>query len=394
MKIYYISPSTIPSRSANSIHVVNMAEALTQHDFKVSLFFHSYSNNLSFSHEEISNHYGVSNTNINEIIYHNSSNKGAELGIAIKAFFCFFQDLLRQDSPKYIISRNLFAAFFFAFFLRRPIIYETHTPEKNFRKLIQGFLISSKNVQTVVISHALKKIISEMYEKQSGKINVFHDAAREGRLTIDKVQRKKLQKVSFAASFKKHNYDKVIGYFGHLYPGRGIEIIESLANINLKHLFIVYGGNEQEIFDYQNRNSSTNLIFMGYASPKTVFDSMRMMDILLMPYQQKVSIGLRNVDTSRWMSPMKMFEYMSVGIPIISSNLPVLMEVLKNEENCLLVEPNVVEEWSAAIKRLSDSSELYDRLGINAYQDYVSKYTWKQRVKGILNLEKQQYQNT
>ena len=41
MKSYYISPATIPSRSANSIHVVNMCEALTQLDHDVVLFVRS-----------------------------------------------------------------------------------------------------------------------------------------------------------------------------------------------------------------------------------------------------------------------------------------------------------------------------------------------------------------
>ena len=47
-------------------------------------------------------------------------------------------------------------------------------------------------------------------------------------------------------------------------------------------------------------------------------------DILIMPYQKNVAIGAKGHDTARWMSPMKMFEYMASGNPIISSNLAAL----------------------------------------------------------------------
>jgi hypothetical protein len=62
-----------------------------------------------------------------------------------------------------------------------------------------------------------------------------------------------------------------------------------------------------------------------------------MMDALLMPYQKHVSIDLSSVDASKWISPMKMFEYLSSGALIISSNIPVLLEVLIDNDTCLFV---------------------------------------------------------
>ena len=75
-------------------------------------------------------------------------------------------------------------------------------------------------------------------------------------------------------------------------------------------------------------------------------------DVLLMPYQRKVSIGDHSADTSRWMSPMKMFEYMAAKKPFISSDLDVLREVLTDEVNALLVDPENVKAWDKALKRL------------------------------------------
>jgi len=105
-----------------------------------------------------------------------------------------------------------------------------------------------------------------------------------------------------------------------------------------------------------------------------------------MPYQKSVSIGIKGVDTSKWMSPMKLFEYLSVGVPIISSNISVLKEVLVDRENCVLVEPDDLSAWSAALENIISNSELEEKLGLNAYNLYKDKYTWKHRAKGMLGL--------
>ena len=50
-------------------------------------------------------------------------------------------------------------------------------------------------------------------------------------------------------------------------------------------------------------------------------------DILLMPYEEAIA-GSSGGDTARFASPMKAFEYMAAGRPILSSDLPVFREVL------------------------------------------------------------------
>ena len=59
-----------------------------------------------------------------------------------------------------------------------------------------------------------------------------------------------------------------------------------------------------------------------------------------MPYQSKISINSKNFDDeiSKFISPLKMFEYLATGIPIISSNIKVLREKLIHNQNCLLVD--------------------------------------------------------
>ena len=84
------------------------------------------------------------------------------------------------------------------------------------------------------------------------------------------------------------------------------------------------------------------------------------------------------------MSPLKMFEYMSSNRPIISSNLPVIKEVLINKENALLVEPDNLQDWRDAVQLLYQTESLRVQLAENAYKDYLNLYSWDKRAEALL----------
>ena len=92
---------------------------------------------------------------------------------------------------------------------------------------------------------------------------------------------------------------------------RGIEIIIGLAKINPSVLFCVCGGTPELVTSFRSNNRLQNIIFLGHVPHRESRYLMSRCDVLLMPYQRKVSIGDHSADTSRWMSPMKMFEYMA-----------------------------------------------------------------------------------
>ena len=116
---------------------------------------------------------------------------------------------------------------------------------------------------------------------------------------------------------------------------------------------------------------------------------MCLVDVLLMPYQQSVSIGVAGHDTARWMSPIKMFEYLGTGVPIISSDLPVLREVLRNGDNSLLAPPADVGAWTEALAKLDDDPVLAARIGATAHMEYQRQHTWTRRAEQILAAARQ-----
>jgi glycosyltransferase involved in cell wall biosynthesis len=383
MNIFYISSSSFPSRSANSVHVASMCQALNNLGHSVILFIRSEEKNAI---DFLIQNYKIQPSLTQIIAIKPFFKKGTEFFIAIKALIKFISLKNSQKKPDVIISRNIFAAFFLSLITNKKLIYETHIKEVGFiRELIQKILLKKNNVKVAVITKALKNIIISNFNLQNNNIDVYPDAAFDEGGPIDSKIKLIKRKEYFSNLIDLKNFDYFVGYFGHLYKGRGIEVIEQLANQNKNVLFFVFGGQDQDIYKYKKKNELINLVYAGHLPFKNVKFSMSLMDVLLMPYQTTVSVSLNSTNTASWMSPIKMFEYMSVGLPIISSDLPVLKEILTHNYNSLLVKPDDASEWSVALNQLKDNKDLSNTLGQNAYRDFKQNYTWEIRGKKMLN---------
>jgi glycosyltransferase involved in cell wall biosynthesis len=250
---------------------------------------------------------------------------------------------------------------------------------------MQGAMIRSQRTKTVVISKALHQILCNHFNMPSFRPLVLHDAAPCGIKRME-AKEKVAARIDLAPGVDWSSYRLIAGYFGHLYSGRGIEIIEEISSRHPEILFLIFGGNKEQIEALQKKKVSVNFRIMGFLEPRIVLRAMGMMDILLMPYQRQVSIGSVKQDTALWMSPMKMFEYMATGVPIVASRLPVLNEVMCEGENCLMAEPDNPTEWSICMRRLSEDPVLCRNLANRAYQDYRERYNWLKRAQRMLEL--------
>ena len=254
--------------------------------------------------------------------------------------------------------------------MRDNVVYEAHEiPIGWFRARIENIFFKRKSFKKlVVISEALKLDYLQSFSMLSdSKIIVAHDGAD---LPIKKTQ------------VVKNNVLNV-GYVGHLYQGRGVEIIIKLARIFPKIDFTIVGGMERDVKYWRGEAVGIkNINFIGHVSQVELDTYYRTFDILLAPYQLGINQEDGKSDTSKWMSPMKIFEYMSYSKPIIASDISVLREIV-NEHNSILVDPSSIDAWSQAIKTLT-SEKLRCDLGEVAYKDFCKNYTWDIRAKNLL----------
>jgi glycosyltransferase involved in cell wall biosynthesis len=87
-----------------------------------------------------------------------------------------------------------------------------------------------------------------------------------------------------------------------------------------------------------------------------------------------------------WESPMKLFEYMASGTPLITSSIGQISEIIKNDENGLLVEPGDVCALSLAMEKLINNPTLRSSLSQNARLDVERSFSWEQYVGRLENL--------
>ncbi|HEX2991277.1 MAG TPA: glycosyltransferase family 4 protein, partial [Anaerolineales bacterium] len=121
---------------------------------------------------------------------------------------------------------------------------------------------------------------------------------------------------------------------GHLYAGRGAELFLELA-ASLPHVrFVWVGGRSEDIAAWRSRLKSDNVFFTGFIPNQELPQYQAAADILLMPYSRSIMGSSGSADSAAVASPMKMFEYMAAGRAIVSSDLPVIREVL-NESNAV-----------------------------------------------------------
>lgn len=367
MKIFYLSTSEIPSKTANSVHVMKMCQAFASEGNDVTLF-----GIKKTCESNIFNYYGVK-----EIFKLESYDKINIRGLgsfanAIKTFIYIKKNLnvdllYGRDIYSLFLSRNVGV----------NIAYEAHSlPATIYHKYLEQKLFKSRKFKKlIVISEALKEAyINEYSFLKKDEIIVAPDGAD----LPDNIDKE-------CSELKSKEYRANVGYIGHLYKGRGIDVIIELAYKFEDVKFHIIGGMEKDLIYWKHKcKNLNNILFYGFIQNGNLKNYYQKFDIVLAPYQRTVQVAGDRGDTSKWMSPMKIFEYMSYRKAIISSDLPVLREVLVHEENSLLCIPDDIESWDIALRRLINDNFLRVKLGDRAYQDLCEKYTWNIRVKNIL----------
>jgi glycosyltransferase involved in cell wall biosynthesis len=265
-------------------------------------------------------------------------------------------------------------------------VYEVHEPlsTESTKKLERRILKSPYFKRLVVISEALKnEYLKQFPFLEEDKVLV----APSGADIPDSKSRKSPEIVNWPG----RQNSLQVGYVGALYRGKGMELISKLVPLLEDADFHIVGGDDRDINYWKKKIRQKNAHFYGFVAPGSLGAYYRKFDIVLAPFQKKIFIAPRNVtarwniDISRWTSPLKIFEYMAYGKPIVASNLPVVKEILKNEENALLCDPEDVESWKAAVLKLKESASLRRKLGTRAFKDLQNKYTWSRRAEKVIH---------
>jgi glycosyltransferase involved in cell wall biosynthesis len=183
------------------------------------------------------------------------------------------------------------------------------------------------------------------------------------------------------ASDADHISPVVVGYAGHLYAWKGVDLLlEALARVPEVRGLIV-GGHEKESDLGRLRALAARLgiqnrvTFTGQLPPAAVPEQLARADILVLP-------NPASAISTRATSPLKLFEYMAARRAIVAADLPSLREVLTDDVNAVFVAPADVEALAAGIRRLVNDAAMRERLAAAAGQA-VAEYSWSRRAERL-----------
>ena len=362
MKIVYVANSEIPSRTANSVHVMKMCAAFAAAGHAVELL--AYRGQASSG--EPFDYYGVEQSfRLRRLPRLRWSRRSYVYGVVEGV-------LAAMRRPDLIYGRLLSGCFVGAQ-LGSPVVLEYHAPVLASGRLnhwlFKRLIRHRKFRYMVVISNALKEMYETDYPALVGRIRVAHDAAdveppRPETAPTDRMR---------------------VGYIGSMNQGRGIDIIGEVARQCSWADFELLGGEPSEVGRWKAAFSDVeNLSLRGFKPPAEAAMIRRGFDVALAPYQRSVLPHEGRSTTEPWMSPLKLFEYMASGCAIVASDLSALREVLEHERNALLCPPEDVAAWTAALLRLRDEPELRKSIAAAGRRDLIEHYTWRRRAVEVL----------
>lgn len=369
MRIAYLAASQFPSRAANSVHVVKMCSALAAAGHEVTLFAWKQNGVVP----NIFSDFGVPQ-NFEIVLVPRRSNRI----FGLIQFYRIFRARSADRHPSdfdLIYARHRLLLFVLRNF-GSNLVFEAHSPPQTISaKLVELALLRHKRLSAVVvISRALRlKYEENLPPRYAEKLFVAHDAA--SRQSFD---------VMCSARELSELDRPIIGYLGHLYKGKGMEIICRLAPLLTSCDFVIAGGEPNDILYWKAKCTSKNVFFLGHLPHFQLTETLKRFDIVVAPYQERVSVAGSKGDVARWMSPLKLFEYMAAGKPIVCSDLPVIREILTDRVNARLVAATDVDAWREAITELIQTRSIRQRLGFTAFADFNSKHTWEKRSQMIL----------
>jgi glycosyltransferase involved in cell wall biosynthesis len=371
MHIVYVTNGRIPSRTANSLQSMKVCAGFVSAGHAVTMIVPRFTRALPTA-AELQEQYGVPATFRIEWLrgYRTLGRVAWETRAAVHA-------LRRRADLYFTINMRIAAALAL---LGRATVLELHDPparrldERALRRLPHAPGLRA----FVCVSDALRRILSDQVPGFS-----------ECRVVVEPngVDLERFREAPTPAEARRRlGWDEAgltVGYAGHLYEGRGFDMILLLAARYPRASFRVMGGEPAAVEAARATVAAqalSNVDVLGFVPNARLPLYMQACDVLLMPYARQVRAS-GGGETAAFANPMKMFEYMAAGRLIISSRLPGIEEVL-GPSNALLCEPDNAVEWMAALERAHDA-QLRGRLGEQARRDVVP-YATDQRARRIL----------
>ncbi len=374
-KLIYIANYRIPTEKAHGMPVMKMCEAFAEAGLDVLLVLPRRLNHIKqdpFDYYNIKKTFKISKLPTLDFI---ALGLG-KFGFFVETFIFLIVSKIYFLFKNYDIlyTREPLAGLFF-----KNIVLEIHSlPSKGTHSINFLFKKICGNARALLALTSFIKNELIKHKIPEDKILILSDAVDLAKFDITISKEEARNKLNLPQE------KAILGYVGKyktMGEGKGVDDIivacGNLFNQGMNIFFLFVGLNEYEISEVKMVCKKSKLITGHY---------------LLVPHvpQRELPLYLKAADAlimnypntehyARYMSPLKLFEYMASGRPIVTSDLPSLREIL-SEKEAVFFKPDDLADLALKTKELLANPILAEQLASNALQK-VQNYTWKKRAK-------------
>lgn len=367
MKIAVIALSRIPSETANSIQVMKVCQALQQAGHDTTLIVPAISDTPP-AWEPLARHYGLSTPFTIQW-----------LPLKNRRLFTLQAVQRARALRPHLLYTWVIQSAVFGLLGRLPTLFEAHEMPSGrvgpwWYRL---FTVLPFRKRVGAITRGMQSLLEEKFGRLvAGDFVIAPMGVELQRFPADAGDPQPFRRLTGLP------HRPTVMCTGHLYAGRGVELFVDLAQVMPQAHFVWVGGRQQDVSAWRGRAAGVpNLTFTGFIPNADLPLWQAAADVLVMPYGKSIA-GSSGGDTAAVASPMKMFEYMAAGRAILSSDLPVIREVL-TEDMAVFAPPDDLPAWRAALEDLLAHPQKRYALG-RAARAEVEKYTWLARTQALL----------
>lgn len=392
-QLVYIANARLPTEKAHGYQIVKMCEAFAQNGAGVLLLHpFRYQHDPRLKGQSAFDYYGVPPVfevrtlpNFDVILLKRFLPKGVfTMAVFIRALLwgLYAALMARKERADLYYTRNIEIAFWLVQ-MGLPTVYEAHVvPQGGRRRFLRRIAFRPALRLVVVLTSFIKKRFVGL-GFPAEKVIVLPDG-------VDLSLFEELPSKEQCRQRLELPLDRVIiGYIGRfrtMKMEKGIlELVQAMAHLppldGREPLLLCVGGPMDAVLVYSDLAHrfgvpEHRLQFVDRVPNIDVPSWMWACDVVTIPWPWTEF-------SAYFTSPLKLFEYMASGRPIVASDLPSLREVLRDGENAVLVKPDDSKALAEGIQTILDDPALASRLAVQARRD-VTAYTWEQRAEKIM----------
>ncbi len=176
----------------------------------------------------------------------------------------------------------------------------------------------------------------------------------------------------------QNNRQHLVVYAGGLYSFKGVDFLLDVAQQLPEIQFAFAGGDSSQVETYRlqaQKKRASNAIFLGHLPQNQLASLLQAADILAHPHCMN--------EAATFTSPLKFFDYMASGTPMVATEIPPLKEFKSLKMAVGWCEPDQVHQFVQTIQQVLSKYPRKDE-GYTESIESVSQFSWENRIKKIL----------